>query len=179
MKKMILILLSVCVLASVSLALNDKYQIFSERKGWLGMGGRTIIMLDRETGDSWRYTEEKWVAIPKVTDEAAANEVVAAESVIKESDADKHARIEAEVNALKVKQEADIKALQAKQMEDVNSLVKKLNAKETPAQEASPSSIARPIRQSRPRAAAVVKKPAEQDDSNAGGDNLPPAWLTD
>jgi len=178
MKKVILVLLAIFVLASVSLALSDKYQIFSEKKGWFGLGGRTIMMLDRESGDCWRYTGEKWVAIPKVTEEVTVKAVAVEENVVKESEADKKARIEAEVNALKVKQEADLKAMQAKQLDEVNSLVDKLSVeKKNSAVEENKPEIARPIRPNRPKAAAVVKKPAESNSEDEN--NSPPSWLTD
>ena len=177
MKKVILVLLAIFVLASVSLALSDKYQIFSEKKGWFGLGGRTIMLLDRESGDCWRYTGEKWVAIPKVTEEVTAKAEAAPEEMARESEADKRARIEAEVNALKVKQEADLKAIQAKQMEEVNSLVNKLSLEKKAVVEENKAEIARPIRPSRPKAAAVVKKPAESNPEDEN--NSPPSWLTD
>jgi hypothetical protein len=177
MKKAILSVLLLFAVASVAFGLSAKYQIFSEKKGWFGLGGRTIILLDKESGDSWNYTGSKWVAIPKVTEEVTAALPVTDEVSVKESENDKKARVESEVNSLKAKQEADLKTLQAKQAEEIKSLIDKMSDQSnTPVVQEKKAVIIRPIRAA--RAKANVARPA--DASKASGDEEgPPAWLTE
>jgi len=92
MKRMVFAALLLLLLASVSLADSPKYQIFSEDKGFWGLGGRRIIMLDKTTGDSWLFTDNKWVPILKAVPEA------------KVAEDETKAKFEAELAALKDKQ---------------------------------------------------------------------------
>jgi hypothetical protein len=173
MKKLMIVLI-LAATVSASFALSNKYQIFSERKGWFGLGGKTIIMLDRESGDSWRYESDKWVVIPKITIEASALETAAASTTL-EDEATKRAKIEAELTLLRAKQEADIKTLQARQAEEMKMLVNNLSSSKKEVSDVRPALGAL---KKRPKAAAPVKAQAEpaRDD---GVEEGPPAWLSE
>src|SRR3989338_6039433 len=108
MKRMVFAALLLLLLASVSLADSPKYQIFSEDKGFWGLGGRRIIMLDKTTGDSWLFTDNKWVPILKAVPEA---------------------KVAAELAALKDKQSEEIKALKDKQVLELGVLRSKLEVR--------------------------------------------------
>jgi len=166
MKKVIVGAVLLLVLAPLALAENTiKYQILSERKGFLGLSGKTTIMLDRETGDSWVLEEGKWVAVPRVENEKVVEEVSKARiaEAVKVLQ-DKQAQ---EINDLKAKQEMDIKALLEKQI--------------TPAKPVATADRPATTRWKRLGAARKIVKPERTTAADTGnqGEEGPPAWLTD
>jgi len=179
MKKIALVLLVSVCLVSVAMALSDKYQIFSERKGLFGWGGRTILLLDRETGDTWRYATDKWVAIPKVSEEASDKTIVMEPTTNQAAELDRRAKLEAELDSLKAKQESDLKAFQVKQAEEIKSLINNASGSEpvkTEMKKERRVAIARPIRAAKPKSVSSIPKPAKTEENNEEG---PPSWLTD
>jgi hypothetical protein len=76
MKRTVFASVLLLLLAAVALAEGSNYQIYSESKGLLGLGGRRVIMLDKSTGDTWLYSGDKWVPIAK---EASAEAKVSAD----------------------------------------------------------------------------------------------------
>jgi hypothetical protein len=169
MKKLVLASVLLLLLAAVSIAEGSNYQIYSENRGFLGMGGRKVIMLDKTTGDSWIYVDDKWKPIVK---EATAEAVSSADVV--------NAKLAAEMTALKEKQAEDIKVLKDKQEQELASLNAKLEASKPAAR-----TVAAPAaHQTKP---VVAKKKSEtrssakpEDDSDTNGVNeAPPAWLNE
>jgi hypothetical protein len=163
MKKVIIGAVLLLVLAPLALAENpNKYQIFSERKGWFGLSGKTTLMLDKETGDSWVLEEGKWIAVPKVNNEKLAEE--ASKAQLAEQIRDLQDRYEQEINALKAKQAEEIKALMTKQ-----NAPKDLSKAEV-----------RPAANHWKRFnARKVVRPEKTTASDAQGEEGPPAWLSE
>jgi hypothetical protein len=161
MKKVILASFLLLLVASLAVAEGIKYQIYTERTGFLGLGKRTI-MLDKETGNSWVYEEAKWVPIPRAEDQMRAEqEKTALEqeiALIKAKQAD-------EIQRLKVKQDAEIKALEAK--------------KEGPKEIELRTEAVRPRANWRKavktRTVTAKAKPAAEEEMEDG----PPAWLNE
>jgi len=179
MKKIAFVLLVSVCLVSVAMALSDKYQIFSEKKGMFGWGGRTILLLDRETGDTWRYSTDKWVAIPKVTEEVSVKTIVMEPTTDQAAELDRRAKLEAELDSLKAKQESDLKSFQVKQAEEIKALINNASGSEPVKTEIKPerrAAIARPIRSQRPKAVSSAPRPSKSEENNEEG---PPSWLTD
>jgi hypothetical protein len=182
MKRTVSLLLLVLLVTTATWAISDKYQIFSERKGWLGLGGKTIIMLDRENGDSWRLEDNKWVEMPRITQEALQAEQVTPPKPSPEDEAIRKAKIESVMNELKSKQDAEMKAFQEKQTEEMKSLADKLNNPDklnnNPAPVAEKEN--KPVIQTAIRRTRVVaakkEAPVSKDKGNEEG---PPAWLTE
>jgi len=142
----------------------NKYQIISERKGLFGLGGKTTMMLDRESGDSWVLEEGKWVAVPRVENEKAAEE-------------DSKAQLAEQIKSLQDKYEQEINSLKAKQAEELKSLVTKQSAP------AKVETGTRPATNHWKRfgtAKKVVKpeRTTAADTSNQGEEG-PPAWLNE
>ncbi len=165
MKRLVFASVLLLLLAAVSIAEGANYQIYSEGKGFMGMGGRRVIMLDKTTGDSWIFVEDKWKPIIKeVTAEASSADVV-------------NAKLEAEIGAIKEKQAEDFKALQAKHEQELADMQAKLNAGK-PAARVQPQLVVR----SKVTKPVLAKKKAEvkpEEDNSNQGDEAPPAWLTD
>ena len=123
MKKAIVLVLAASVLVLAAWAYSDKYQIMSEKKGFLGWGGRTVLLLDKESGETWYYSNNKWVSIPKVSEEVAVSNQFGTERVQTTEAVDKKAKAEEELGTLKAKWDAETKALQAKQAEDMKNFL--------------------------------------------------------
>ena len=180
MRKLIVgFFLVAAVFASLVFAYSDKYQIYSEKKGLFGWGGKITILLDRETGDSWIYSGNKWVAIPKVSEE------VEAKAEPSEDQAQEASRIEDELNALKAKQAEEFDQLKARQEAEFNALKAKqeseLKTTVNPEQNKNTSSSGKTYYNSRrgvkPQPKPIVEKkaaPTEPDDASSA-----PAWLTE
>jgi hypothetical protein len=148
---------------SASLAEDSKYQLYSESKGLLG--GRRVIMLDKTTGDSWLYTDNKWVPILKTVAE------------VKSADDDAKAKLAAELAALNDKQSQEIKTLKDKQETELGVLREKLEAKKAPEARASqPAVKARPIYAKKKTTSAAKSAQAENEGSDT---EAPPAWLNE
>lgn len=120
MKKISVAVLFLLLIVSASLAIQDKYQIFSEKKGWLGLSGTQIILLDKESGESWLYDNGKWQLIAKVSEELAAKKAAASVK----------AKLEEQINQLKAKQAEEIKSLKVKQEAELKAAVAKLGDQE-------------------------------------------------
>ncbi|MBN3033302.1 MAG: hypothetical protein JW873_04330 [Candidatus Saganbacteria bacterium] len=166
MKKFVFASLLLLLCAFASLAEGSNYQIYSEGKGFLGLGGRKVIMLDKSTGDTWLYTSDKWVPIVR---EASAEAKASADELAR-------AQLAAELAALKDKQAQDISALQTKHEEELGALRAKLEADKQSASAARPAR--RAAVKARPLTAGKKAAAAEKEES-ASGDEAPPAWLTD
>jgi hypothetical protein len=166
MKRVVLASVLLLLLAAVSLAEGSNYQIYSESRGFLGMSGRKVIMLDKTTGDSWIYVDDKWKPIVK---EATAEAVSSADVI--------NAKLEAEIQALKEKQAEDIQVLKEKQEQELAALKAKLETVK-PVNAVKP---AEPVmRKTKP---ILAKKKAEVTRSTQPEDNqsdeAPPAWLNE
>ena len=163
MKRLVFASLLLLLLAAVSVAEGANYQIYSEGKGFMGMGGRRVIMLDKATGDSWIFVDEKWKPIIKeVTAEASSADVI-------------NAKLEAEITAIKEKQADDFKALQAKHEQELADMQTKLNAGKPAARVQQPvvrNKVTKPV-------LAKKKTEAKPEEENNQGDEAPPAWLTE
>lgn len=159
MKKSIVVVCLLLVFASLALAENaNKFQIYTERTGFMGISGKRTIMLDKETGDSWVLQEGQWVAVPKVEPQLKAEE--------------EKARMEERIAVLKAKQEEEINALKAKQDAELKAVVEK--KKETAQVVEVRTKIIRPLK---PKVAATKAKPVATEDNQ--GDEAPPAWLSE
>lgn len=167
MKKMVFAASLLLLMAAASFAQSDKYQIITEKKGPLGLGGKTVMMLDKETGDTWLYQDDKWVLIPKVEEVAAP----------KEDASSVRDKMNDELNAIKAKQEEELNALKAKYETQINSLSE---------QKAEINTV--PVKQNyramKPRHHVLAKKPAtaapaSENTDQGSGDEAPPAWLND
>ena len=169
MKKLVFASCLLLLFAVASLAEGANYQIYSESKGFLGLGGHRVIMLDKSTGDTWLYSGDKWVPIAKeVSDEAKVQAKAAADDLAR-------AQLATELAALKDKQAQDISSLKAKHEEELAALRSKLDAN-------PPAVAAKPAAHHAAKAhpAAEAKKAASKaDEENASGDEAPPAWLTE
>jgi len=163
MKRMVFAALLLLLLASVSLADSPKYQIFSEDKGFWGLGGRRIIMLDKTTGDSWLFTDNKWVPILKAVPEA------------KVAEDETKAKFEAELAALKDKQSEEIKALKDKQVLELGVLRSKLEVRNATAPRQAVIRT-RPVYAKKKTASAAKPAQAENEGSET---EAPPAWLNE
>ncbi len=165
MKRLVFASALLLLLAAVSCAEGSNYQIYSEGKGFMGMGGRRVIMLDKTTGDSWIFVEDKWKPIIKeVTAEASSADVI-------------NAKLEAEITAIKEKQAEDFKALQAKHEQELADMQAKLNAGKPAAK-----TVQQPVVRNKVTKPVLAKKKAEtkpEEDTSNQGDEAPPAWLTE
>jgi PIN domain nuclease of toxin-antitoxin system len=183
MKKAAVCLILMVLVASVSLALSDKYQIYSEKKGWFGLGGRTVMLLDKETGESWLYSDNKWVNIPKVSAEVAAlPEAEEDLSAQKEQEKAERTKLEEAINALKAKQEADIKALQEKQNEELKQVLSKSGVSKSNAEEREAKIPVRKMYSRMIKSKALSsanKKPAAKPQEEESAEDAAPAWLRD
>lgn len=165
MKRLVFAAALLLLFVAASLAQTDKYRIITEKKGPLGIGGKTVMMLDRETGDTWLYQDNKWVLIPKVEEEV----------VIKEDASTVKAKMEEELNSIRAKQDEELNALKAKYDVKIKSLdEEKVVTKSTP--------VRQTYRKMKPRRRLLVKKAAPRPVSQKveeGGEDGPPAWLSD
>lgn len=156
MKKVLFFAAFLFLIAAAALADNPKYQIYSESKGVWGLGGRRVIMLDKITGDSWQFIDNKWVPIEKV---AATGQL----------DEDIKTRLTAEIEALKDKQAQEIKTLKIRQAEELVQLrTKKPMAVALQASHKTQPSYAK----------KKAAKPAAEEDNNSGTE-APPTWLNE
>lgn len=165
MKKIVFAASFILLLAAVSIAQSDKFQIITEKKGPFGIGGKTVMMLDKETGDTWIYQDNKWVLIPKIEEEVAAKEDAAAVK----------AKMEEEINALKAKQEEDITALKAK----YDSVIKVSAERKSPEKSTAAKQTYRRIK---PRVRHMVRKAAPapvSQKAEGGSEEGPPPWLSE
>ncbi|MDD5594149.1 MAG: hypothetical protein PHG97_05375 [Candidatus Margulisbacteria bacterium] len=162
MKRMVLASFLLLLFAAALLAEGPKYQIYSENRGILGFGGRRVIMLDKETGDSWLYVENKWKPIVKeMTAEGKA------------SQDELRAKMEAEIIALKEKQAVEIQALKDKQEQELGVLRAKLDAGK-----AAPALTAHKTRPVYAKKKAAEVKPTSEKEEDSGTE-APPAWLSE
>jgi len=122
------VLFLVCLLL-IGVEAANRYQIFSEKKGWLGLGGKTVIMLDRESGDSWELVGGKWITLPKVELEEKPS---AAELKQLEQLQEFAAQLEA-ISAQQARELADLKAKQEAQLKTLAEGRKALETIKTPA----------------------------------------------
>ena len=181
MKKLLLAASLTLLLVSVSIAQTANYQIYSESKGFLGLGGRKVIMLNKDTGDSWLYYNNKWIPIPRVEEEEVSqkSEEINVRAIMEEENKIK-ANQEQEINTLKAKQEDELKAIKAKQEAELKALMAKQEeeVKAKPAVKTITQTKERRIY--RPRVSVTRKKLAPPPNS-AGEDegNTPPDWLKD
>lgn len=159
MKKVIFAACLLLLFVSLVIAEGSKYEIYSEGRGFLGIGGKKTIMLDRETGDSWTYQDGKWVAIPKLEVQLKGEE--------------EKAKLEEELATLKTQQDEEIKTMKAKQEAEIKALMSKqeLNVVELKTETVKPKSNWR--RGYKPKAAA--KAPQVKSESEEG----PPSWLNE
>ena len=159
MKKVVLGFLLMFFIVSVSAAASGKYQIYSERKGFLGLAGKRVILLDTDTGDTWLYNNDRWEPVLK------AAEVPPPESEVK-------AQIEDEMSQLKARQEEETKALKLRQAEEIKSLMEK--------KEIKVKTEVQPVRRYY-RAARVAKKksPPSTIAKESESEEAPPSWLSD
>jgi hypothetical protein len=165
MKKVVLASVLLLLLAAVSIAEGSNYQIYSEGRGFLGLSGRKVIMLDKGTGDSWIYVDDKWKPIVK---EATAEAPSSADII--------NAKLEAEITALKEKQSEDIKALKDKQEQELANLKTKLDANRP----AVTKAVEPAVRKSKPLVARKKVEAASTTKSEENsGDEAPPAWLNE
>jgi hypothetical protein len=170
MKKIVFAACLLLLCAVASLAEGSNYQIYSESKGLLGLGGRRVLMLDKSTGDTWLYTSDKWVPIAK---EASVEAKASADDLAR---AQLAAQLTTELAALKDKQALDINNLKTKHEEELASLRSKLDANNKPVVEAKPAAR----RVAKPRSVVETKKAAPvANEETASGDEAPPAWLTE
>ena len=168
MKKSIFAALLLLFFVSALLAEGPTYQIYSEGKGFLGMGGKKTIMLDKETGASWMYQDGKWVAIPRVEDELTA----------KARELEEQAKQEDEISKLKAKQEEELNQLKAKQEAEINAILAKQGTESKTQVKSETSAVpnANWRKAYKPRTVAAAKPKA----APAGeSEESPPAWLNE
>ena len=167
MKKLLLTASLILLFVSASIAQTANYQIYSESKGFLGLAGRKVIMLNKDTGDSWLYYNNKWIPIPRVEEEEVSQkpEEINVRAIMEEENKIK-ANQEQELGTLKTKQEEELKVIKAKQEAELKALMAKQAVKT--------------IKIYRPRVSVTRKKLAPPPNS-AGEDegNTPPDWLKD
>lgn len=162
MKKIVFAACLLLLLVSLAIAENPKYEIYSESKGFLGLGGKKTMMLDKETGDSWVFQDGRWVAIPKVEAQLKAEE--------------EKAKLVDEISSLKAKQEEEIKAIKAKQDAEIKALESKQGTQvvELKTETVQPKTNWR--RSYKPKVAAKAKEaPAVKSEGEEG----PPSWLNE
>lgn len=161
MRKNLLLSLLLClVFASLASASIGKYQVFSEKKGPLGLGPKSVIMLDTETGKSWEWVEGAWKPIPQFEEKKGP------------SPEEIKAQQESELNALKAKQDQELQFIKAKQDEEIKSLKAKLVEKPAITTAKAENSPAKVRTISRKKKTAAVAEPAVNEET---GDK--PGWL--
>jgi hypothetical protein len=170
MKKIVWASVLLLLLAAVSFAEGSNYQIYSEGKGFLGWGGRRVIMLDKATGDSWLYVDDKWKPIVK---EATAEGTSSVDEI--------RAKLEAEIAALKEKHLAEIKTLTDKQEQELATLKTMPNADKPSAEKAAEPAArkARPVSAKKKVEAAPANAKKTEDNGDNGASEAPPAWLNE
>ncbi|MBU0629648.1 MAG: hypothetical protein KKC80_01865 [Candidatus Margulisbacteria bacterium] len=156
MKKVFLILLLLLISAAATHANPDRYRIFMEKAGF--WGGSSFMMVDTETGQSWRYNGRMWEPIPRIEEEATGKPDI---SVIM-------AKHEEEVIALNLKQAEEIKFIKARHEKEIADLKAKISLAE------KPKRVKRTVYYQPRQIKTVI--PGETGDNS---DNVPPAWLTD
>ena len=177
MKRVVFASVLLLLLAAASLAEGSNYQIYSEGKGFMGWGGRRVIMLDKTTGDSWLYVDNKWKLIAK---EATAEVTASADEISAKKAEEANAKLEAEIASLKEKHLAEIKALTDKQEQELTALRSKLEAGQPSAAKAA---VEPAVRKAKPVVAKkkveAAKAAVKEEDTDNGGSDAPPAWLTE
>jgi hypothetical protein len=163
MKKVVLSACLLLLFTSLVIAEGVKYQIYTERTGFLGMGAKRTIMLDKENGNSWVYEEGKWVAIPRAEDQLRAEQ--------------EKSQLEQEIAQIKAKQAEEVQSLKDKQDAEIKELVSK---KDTPrVVEMKSERIIRPRTNWRkaikPKPTVVAKEKEQVEEGEEGA----PAWLND
>ena len=164
MKKVVLTACLLLLFTALVIAEGVKYQIYTERTGFLGLGAKRTMMLDKETGNSWVYDEGKWVAIPRAEDQLKAEQ--------------EKSQLEQEIAAIKAKQAEEILQLKARQ----DTEIKMLEAKK-----AEPKVIELKTETIRPRSnwrkagksTTVTAKAKPANESAGDSEEGPPAWLSE
>jgi hypothetical protein len=164
MKKLVLSACLLLLFTSLVIAEGVKYQIYTERTGFLGMGAKKTMMLDKETGNSWAYEDGKWVAIPRAEDQLRAEQE---KSLLEQEIAAIKAKQAEEIQTLKARQDAELKALEAKKESP--------KVIELSTQTIHPKSNWRKAARTKPTVVAKEKAPADETTGEEG----PPAWLND
>lgn len=163
MKKIALTLLVLLAVSALSYAKVDKYKIYMEKKGLFGLGGKTALMLDTETGQTWKYNGKVWEPMAKI-DEQNTEKPPAEPNLSKE---------EQEANDLKVKQAEELKTLIAKQEQEISGLRSKLEAQKKDGQK---HGIKRSAAKLKPKAGKPKQESQAQPDQE-DSENQPPGWL--
>lgn len=164
----------VCLMLTGVEAVN-RYQIFSEKKGWLGLGGKTVIMLDRESGNSWELVGGKWVALPKV-------EVEEKPSAAELKQLEKLQEFAAQLEAISAQQARDLAELKTKQEAQLKALAEGKRALETMKQPALVKNQAVAPTRTLIRSTArtkVANKTEPVTEHVETVDEGPPGWLQD
>ncbi|OGC12203.1 hypothetical protein A3K48_07050 [candidate division WOR-1 bacterium RIFOXYA12_FULL_52_29] len=156
MKKIFLIVLLLVIASAATHANTDRYRIFMEKAGF--WGGSAFLMVDTETGQSWKYTGRMWEPIPRIEEEATGKP---------------------DISVVMAKYEEEIKTLNLKQVEEIK-FIKARHEKEIADLKARIALVQKPIRAKRtasyqPR---QIKIKAISETGN-DPDDAPPAWLTE
>ncbi|MFA6169749.1 MAG: hypothetical protein WCW67_03560 [Candidatus Margulisiibacteriota bacterium] len=154
MKKTVLLFLLLLIIASVANANPNRYKIFMERAGF--WGGSSFMMVNTETGQSWKYNGRMWEPIPRIEEEVTGKPDLSVMMT-------KH---EEEVKALNLKQAEEINFLNAKHEREIAELQVRLEMALRGKAKKTVSARPRQIRKAGP-------------DESENGDNAPPAWLNE
>ncbi|MFA5183122.1 MAG: hypothetical protein WC405_17535 [Syntrophales bacterium] len=155
MKKICVLFLFLLLAASVTHANPNRYKIFMERAGF--WGGSSFMMVNTETGQSWKYNGRMWEPIPRIEEEVTGKPDL---SVM----VTKH---EEEVKALNLKQAEEINFLNAKHEREITELQVRLELALRGKSKKTASYRPRQIKKSVP------------DELESGSENSPPGWLTE
>lgn len=154
---------------SVAYAAN-RYSIYKEKTGFLGLGGTRSFMLDNQTGATWVYEDKAWVPIAKLE-----------EGVVQIDEIQVKALQEEEINALTKKHEEEIRALKEKQANDIQALKAELeenlkaSKKPAPTVRKTSTTRAKKATYTRKRSKPVPKPAVDSSDS----EDEAPGWLTE
>jgi hypothetical protein len=157
MKKTIFTLLAIAFIATSGFAAAGRFQIFSDKGSGFGFGKKTLL-LDTETGKTWKLDGKKWqvlqrgeaqVVLPPVNMPTKESGVVPVTATVQAQPVDL---------SVKIKLAEELAALKKKYADDMKTMRLKLNEKE---------------KAKAAKKAKTTTPPAENNDS----EEAPPAWL--
>ncbi|MFH1387283.1 MAG: hypothetical protein ABIH50_06440 [bacterium] len=163
MNKTVVSLLAIAFLATSVLAAAGRFQIYSDKGSGFGWGKRTVL-LDTETGKTWKLDGKKWQILQRGAPRVIVPPIIPTkESMV--SKATTTIKPQPVDLSVKIKLAEELAALKKKYAEDMKEMRRKLSEKE--------KAIA--------KAKAVKKtKPATTaPEENSESEETPPAWLSE
>ena len=155
--------LSLIVLTTVSLAEVGRYTIFNGAVGGFGLTARKVpVLLDTETGETWRYENNKWLPIPVIGPEKTLTQAI--EEFLAKGEGEEELLASEEAAEKKAEAKKEIKIDTAKKK--APAPIKKV-AKKPPTYRKATAYRSSSVKKKNYSAAPKVKEPV----------NEPPEWL--